>query len=114
LSRMSELLPADQGYPASPGFKVRGPSEIAAATIAPTAAKLRALGPDRRRDREDAELVRAERPAARQRVAPFRLAGGHWIQAQKLQRYDCDRLAVRSKHATDSNIRMTERGGSQP
>jgi predicted ArsR family transcriptional regulator len=43
LSRMSELLPANQGYPASPGFKTTGPSELAADTIAPTAAKLRAI-----------------------------------------------------------------------
>jgi predicted ArsR family transcriptional regulator len=39
---MSELLSAGQGYPASPGFKTTGPSELAANTIAPTAAKLRA------------------------------------------------------------------------
>jgi hypothetical protein len=40
---MSELLPTNQIYPDSPGYKTAGPSELAAATIAPTAAKLRAL-----------------------------------------------------------------------
>jgi predicted ArsR family transcriptional regulator len=43
MSRMSELLPADHHYPAAPGFKATGPSELAANTIAPTAAKLRAM-----------------------------------------------------------------------
>ena len=43
MSRMSELLPADHSYPALPGFKTTGPSQVAAHTIAPTAAKLRAM-----------------------------------------------------------------------
>jgi hypothetical protein len=43
MSRMSELLPANQGYPTSPGFKAPGPSELAANAISPTAAKLRAM-----------------------------------------------------------------------
>jgi hypothetical protein len=42
MSRMSELLPADQIYPASPGFKVPGPSEDAAKSVAGIATKLRA------------------------------------------------------------------------
>lgn len=42
MSRMSELLPPDQTYPNSPGFKVSGPSEDAAKSMAGSAAKLRA------------------------------------------------------------------------
>jgi hypothetical protein len=43
MSRMSELLPANQVYPDSPGYRTVGTSELAAATIAPAATKLRAL-----------------------------------------------------------------------
>ena len=42
MSRMSELLPADQSYPDAPGYKVSGPSQDAARSAASTAAKLRA------------------------------------------------------------------------
>lgn len=38
MSRMSELI-----YPGAPGFKAQGPSEDAARTMRPTAARLRAL-----------------------------------------------------------------------
>jgi predicted ArsR family transcriptional regulator len=43
MSRMSELLPTNPAYPDAPGYKSFGPSEIAAASIASTASKLRAI-----------------------------------------------------------------------
>ena len=42
MSRMSELLPPDQTYPTSPGYKVPGPSQDAARLMAGSATKLRA------------------------------------------------------------------------
>lgn len=43
MSRMSELLPADQVYPASPGYRVVGPSEQAAKAMIGKAAHMRAV-----------------------------------------------------------------------
>ena len=42
MSRMSELLPPDQTYPNAPGYKVAGPSKLAAQKVASTSTKLRA------------------------------------------------------------------------